>query len=443
MKRAIVLAGGGAKGSYQLGFWKAIKELDIDFDIVTGSSVGALNGAMMASGLFDESAEMWNSITTEDVVETKPTKLSQMIDTDSIASSLKPFLGDLSEPALNLKMDPFPLEKLIAKYLDEKTLRESPVEFGIMVSEYPNMKTHPVMLKEIPYGMLSDYLLASSTVYPSMEPKEIAGKRYVDGGYSDNFPVNLALDMGAEDIIGVDLNASGLVAKYETNYPVRIIRSRFDLGPAMTFSPETAKRNIALGYNDTMKSFGKFEGDYYTFKKGETEKMQQDFEGFCLEALSKCGSLPISERDEYYKSLAVKGLAEKRGHRPWLMKRDFALVCCETAADIFGIDPTKVYSYKKIRKEISESFKPYPEKDESESKALFSSQRPLTYKLGQLEKLDKRDFTAFLYESLEELFRGESTGRDLKSLCRFAPLEFFAALYISFLIKKEKQNEED
>ena len=49
MKRAIVLAGGGAKGSYHFGFWKAIRELGIDFQIVTGSSVGALNGAMMAS----------------------------------------------------------------------------------------------------------------------------------------------------------------------------------------------------------------------------------------------------------------------------------------------------------------------------------------------------------------------------------------------------------
>ena len=53
MKRAIDLAGGGAKGSYHFGFWKAIRELEIDFQIVTGSSVGALNGAMMASGLYE------------------------------------------------------------------------------------------------------------------------------------------------------------------------------------------------------------------------------------------------------------------------------------------------------------------------------------------------------------------------------------------------------
>ena len=70
MKRAIVLAGGGAKGSYHFGFWKAIRELGIDFQIVTGSSVGALNGAMMASGLYESGLEMWSSIKTPDIIET-------------------------------------------------------------------------------------------------------------------------------------------------------------------------------------------------------------------------------------------------------------------------------------------------------------------------------------------------------------------------------------
>ncbi len=438
MKRAIVLAGGGAKGSYEFGFWKAIRELGIDFQIVTGSSVGALNGALMASGLFESGTEMWSNITTEDIIETKPTKISQVIDTEGIADALKSFLGDVAESAVNLKMDPFPLGKLIEKYLDEKVLRESDINFGIMVSEYPSMKTHPVTIKEIPYGMLKDYLLASSTVYPSMEPTNIAGKRYVDGGYSDNFPVNLALDMGAEDIIGVELGAAGIEAKYETDYPVRIIRSRFDLGPTMTFSPETAKRNITLGYNDTMKSFGKFDGDYYTFKNGENKIMQEEFEHFCIEMLLKCQSLSLADKDCYQHSLAVKGLCEKRRHRNGLMKQDLALVCGETAADIFGVDPTFVYSKEEFYSAVLEEAKKHTENEENSAAELFASPKPLTYKLGQLEKLDKRDVTAYLVQLWKELALGESQSRDLRSICRFAPAEFFASLYIYFLEEKEK-----
>ena len=45
MKRAIVLSGGGAKGAYQIGVWKALRKLKLNYSIVTGTSVGALNGA--------------------------------------------------------------------------------------------------------------------------------------------------------------------------------------------------------------------------------------------------------------------------------------------------------------------------------------------------------------------------------------------------------------
>ena len=45
-KRALVLAGGGAKGSYQIGVWRALQELDWTPDIITGASVGTLNGCL-------------------------------------------------------------------------------------------------------------------------------------------------------------------------------------------------------------------------------------------------------------------------------------------------------------------------------------------------------------------------------------------------------------
>ncbi len=433
MKRAIVLAGGGAKGSYQFGFWRAIRELGIDFQIVTGSSVGALNGALMASGLYESGFEMWNTIKTTDIIETHPTRLSEMIDTEHIAASLKSFLGDVGESAVNVKMDPFPLGGLIGKYLDEKLLRESGIEFGIMVSEYPNMKTHPVTLADIPYGMLRDYLLASSTVFPSMEPKEIAGKRYVDGGYSDNFPVNLAIDMGAQDIIGVNLCANGIEAKYETDYPVRVIRPKFDLGPTMEFVPEIAKRNLALGYNDTMRSFGKFDGTCYTFAKGEGEKMQAEFEKFCVDMLVKCGAVALSEKDRYHRSLAVKGLSEKRRHRLGLMERDLAVVCAETAAEIFCIDQTAVYTAESMGKAILEAEKPFEEKEENAMAAIFSAPKPLNYKLGQIGAVDRRETVAYMVRLWLSVINGENPNRDLRTLCRFIPQEFFASLYISFL----------
>ena len=69
MKRAIALSGGGTKGSYEVGVWKALLEKDIDYQIVTGTSIGSINGAFMVTKQYDEAYELWNTITMADMME--------------------------------------------------------------------------------------------------------------------------------------------------------------------------------------------------------------------------------------------------------------------------------------------------------------------------------------------------------------------------------------
>ena len=69
VKRAIVLCGGGSLGAYEMGVWRALKELDINFDIVTGTSIGALNGAMMAMNDYEGALKLWNSISVDNVMQ--------------------------------------------------------------------------------------------------------------------------------------------------------------------------------------------------------------------------------------------------------------------------------------------------------------------------------------------------------------------------------------
>ena len=66
MRRAVALCGGGTKGAYELGVWKAINELEIDYHIVTGTSIGSINGALMASREYALASELWNTIRMED-----------------------------------------------------------------------------------------------------------------------------------------------------------------------------------------------------------------------------------------------------------------------------------------------------------------------------------------------------------------------------------------
>ena len=68
-KRALVLAGGGAKGSYQIGVWRALQELDWTPDIITGASVGTLNGCLFTMGKIQEAEDLWRSLEIHDVLE--------------------------------------------------------------------------------------------------------------------------------------------------------------------------------------------------------------------------------------------------------------------------------------------------------------------------------------------------------------------------------------
>ena len=67
--KALVLAGGGARGSYQVGVWRALTELGWRPQIITGTSVGSLNGAMFALDLYETARDMWLTIRSQDVME--------------------------------------------------------------------------------------------------------------------------------------------------------------------------------------------------------------------------------------------------------------------------------------------------------------------------------------------------------------------------------------
>ena len=112
-KRALVLAGGGSRGAYQIGVWKALRELGIDFDIVTGSSVGALNGALMVQGDFDAAMQLWENITTQDGMTDILTEddLSSMKEADIWRN----FVHDVLEQG---GCDITPLENKIRSLLD-------------------------------------------------------------------------------------------------------------------------------------------------------------------------------------------------------------------------------------------------------------------------------------------------------------------------------------
>ena len=241
LQRALVLAGGGAKGSYQVGVWQALQEIGWTPDIITGASVGALNGCLFTMGKSKEAEDLWRGLEIHDVLE--------------VPESLKPdelnnfFLDVVRSGGLNVE----PLAETIDRLIDEDAVRQSPIRFGLVMTELGTMRRVQCPVEEIPAGQIKDYLLGSSACFPALRPREIDGVKYIDGGWRDNMPLDLAASMGAEELLAVDVNGVGITRPNTTGLPTRIIHSHWNLGPTLDFAPERAARNIALGYFDTMR----------------------------------------------------------------------------------------------------------------------------------------------------------------------------------------------
>ena len=70
MKRALVLSGGGSRGAYEIGAWQALAELGVRLHAVYGTSIGAINAALVAQGDLDLAKELWAHITVRQIVAT-------------------------------------------------------------------------------------------------------------------------------------------------------------------------------------------------------------------------------------------------------------------------------------------------------------------------------------------------------------------------------------
>lgn len=249
-KNALVLSGGGARGAYQIGVWQALREMDIPIHIVTGCSVGALNGCLITQNRFEDAVELWNRIET-------------------------PTVFDVGEngSVLGLRTGTSGLAGIIKEYVDEEAIRKSPIDYGLVMVQLPEMIPHYLFTDQIKEGQLHDCILASASFFPALEAVDIEGKKFIDGGYADVMPVQMAMERGADNIIAVFLDGLGLLRKKrlkeaeQNANSLKIIKSSWDLGDLLSFDIDNTRRIMRLGYLDAMKSYEIYDGMKYTFQK--------------------------------------------------------------------------------------------------------------------------------------------------------------------------------
>ncbi len=421
-KTALVLGGGGAKGSYQAGVLKALKELKIKYDIVTGTSVGSINGAIAVLGNLNTARRLWRTLTIKNILD---------LSEDDQKVELKRIIEKGGYSCNNLK-------RLLNKYIDEDALRSSPVEYGLVTVKYPEMVPVYKFKEDMEKGHIVDYILASSAFFPAMRPYEILGKFYIDGGFSDNLPINMAIKKGADNIIAVDLKAIGLIKKARAeNVNITYISPARDLGEILEFDPKRAEINMKLGYLDTLKAFEKADGFYYTLKFRDISDFIKkiNLNGMINKLLK---DLPKNYRTAFLKSLELAYKTEtKKTDNP--LNKDYFIYILEYLMSVCNLPPYEIYKIKKANILIKSSFKAvdidsfYSIRENLLKLNLKGSLTSLIKNVNELTKaLDKKTLIKLIYENIESIKKKNSL--ILIILAIAAPKELLSALYLKYLV---------
>ncbi|SDJ83837.1 patatin-like phospholipase family protein [Alkalibacterium thalassium] len=440
-KRALVFGGGGERGSFEIGVWRALDELDYVPDIITGTSVGALNGALYILGNVSEAERMWKEIETGKVLD-----LDAPLSIDSFKDYRRTLTGFLIRIIREKGISSAPLKALIDTYIDDESrIRSDGTIFGLSTTNLKTREIEYYFLDDIEEGRLNDYLLASASLYPAIQKKMIDGTPYIDGGYWNNIPINMALDKLPDQIVLVDLQGPGLL-----HYDHRIeecesllIRTKWPLGDMLLFDTNRTEVNIELGYCETMKLARPdiYRGLWYTY---DTDTVETDASVFYLALNGLLTGKRSKGVYEYIKRDNHQLIFLREIEKRWGSAVDettVSLALCELTGKLFNMIPDKIYSIDKFQNEIihrlikmrdAERKNPI---NEFEPRFLLSGKEWTEEFLEGLPLISNRTLVIQIFERLED----EQLKWDTpfyKLMIRTRPFPFIIALYCKYLLNK-------
>lgn len=270
---AVALEGGGAKGAYQVGVWRALEEHGIRYNAVSGVSVGALNGAMMAMRDLSRAEELWENIRFSQVMDVPDDLMRRIFDRELGLRQLRPALRLAADVLKDGGFDVEPLRNLLQDAIDEQRVRASDVNFYLVTYSISDRKELDLDAKQLPDGQLHDMLLASA-YFPAFKNEPLGGKRYIDGGVQDAVPIGSLLSRGYRDIIVIRLHGFGIQKRVSIPKDANVITisPTSDLGGLLNFSPEQSRRDLRLGYYDGLRAlYGLYGWGYYIDRRWTEE----------------------------------------------------------------------------------------------------------------------------------------------------------------------------
>jgi NTE family protein len=352
----IVLEGGGAKGAYQIGAWKALKEAGINICAVAGTSVGALNAALICMEDYKKAEKLWENISYSQVMDVDDNLMTQVFQgkletTEFLKKSMKLF----TEGGADIT----PLKKLIADNIDEEYIRKGKINFYLLTFSISELKELDLDMKEVEKGLMQDLLLASAYL-PVFKNEKLHGKTYMDGGMFSNVPLESLVARDYKDIIMLRIFGIGREKKVKIPNDVTVlsVEPRVDLGSILEFDSKKSKRNMTIGYYDTMRLIYGLKGKIYYIEENYEEC-------YYLNQLTLMSEKSKIKLCEYYKldtkqemltrncvEIAFGAIAtELKLGKEWTY-RELYLSMLEAAAKILRVQKYNIYTLEELKNTV-------------------------------------------------------------------------------------------
>lgn len=298
----LVLSGGGAKGAYQVGIVKALAKLETDVKAVAGASIGALNGAILASApSLQEGAvrleELWMTLAQSSPLAPNIPAYFSFLQAASLRINGLDFLLRINRYAQQsgLKIPIFfqaleegllssnPLNRLMDQYLNAESLAKGlPMYVSVFESKgavldvvrfvaaeiglFDSPLSDFIHIQDLPSNQQRDVLLASAALPILFEGRELNGTVYRDGGLGGaqrmqgNTPITPLLQAGIKTIIVTHLSDGSLWSRHDFPEatileirPQSFIKRDGGIKDLLGFDQHKIPSWIEQGYNDTLR----------------------------------------------------------------------------------------------------------------------------------------------------------------------------------------------
>lgn len=355
--KGLVLEGGGTKGAYQIGAYKALRDLGLEFQGVTGTSIGALNGAYILQNDIEVMEDIWLTYDYTHFMNIDEENYEKYKNIDFTAKNINNVIGLINKARKNEGIDISPLRTLLENTLNEDVIRKTNKDFGLVTVHWDKrINPHPLYIEDIPKGRLIDYLIASSSL-PIFKLDRMDEKLYLDGMFFDNMPVTLLEDKGYSDIVVIRL-MDDFLGKLSLNkhqeINVKTITPSEYLGGSLNKDKDNVEKNINLGYLDAMKAYDRYEGNKYYFNADYKFDEQYCFDKFIRmdkESIENISNLLGIKKDPNLRTL-LENIVPKVGEMLNLNKefsyKDLFYGIYEKKLEENSINRIQLYDFNKV-----------------------------------------------------------------------------------------------